>query len=39
MYPADKFGDRWYLIAAVVLPILLVIIMMALWGLLAPVGG
>ncbi len=39
MYLADKFGDRWYLLAAVVLPILLVIIMMVLWGLLAPVGG
>jgi hypothetical protein len=39
MYLADKFGDRWYLLAAVVLPILLVIIMVALFGLMAPTGG
>ena len=36
MYLADKFGDRRYLVAAVVLPIVLVMIMIALFQLLAP---
>ncbi len=36
MYLADKLGDRWYLLAGVVLPIVLVIIMIALFELLGP---
>ncbi len=36
MYLADKLGDRWYLVAAVVLPIVLVMIMIALFQLLGP---
>ncbi len=36
MYLAEKFGDRWILIVAVVLPILLVVVLLALFQLLAP---
>ena len=36
MYLADKLGDRWSLLAAVVLPIVLVMIMIALFQLLGP---
>ncbi len=38
MHLADKFGDRWVLIVAVVLPILLVVILVGLFQLLAPSG-
>lgn len=38
MYLADKFGDRWILIVAVALPILLVIVLMALFQLVGPTG-
>ncbi len=36
MYLADKLGDRWYVVVAVVLPIVLVIILATLFQLLAP---
>ncbi len=38
MYLADKLGDRWYLVAAVVLPIVLVIILITLFQLVGPAG-
>lgn len=38
MYLADKFGDRWILIVAVALPILLVIVLMVLFQLVDPTG-
>ncbi len=38
MHLADKFGDRWILIVAVALPILLVIVLMVLFQLVDPTG-
>ena len=36
MHLPDKFDDRWQLIAATVLPILLVVVLAALFQLFAP---
>ncbi len=38
MYLADKLGDRWYLVAAVVMPIVLVFILIMLFQLVGPAG-